>query len=62
MNTLKNFGTKVVFSMIAAGLAAGAAFAGPGLIREWGLKGPELGILLATPNALILYSTAGDRA
>ncbi len=25
-----------------------AAFAGPGLIREWGLKGPELGILLSS--------------
>ncbi len=30
MNALRNFGTKVVFSMIAAGLAAGAAFAGTG--------------------------------
>lgn len=30
MNAFKNFGTKVVFSMIAAGLAAGAAFAGTG--------------------------------
>ena len=30
MNTLKNFGTKVVFSMIAAGLAVGAAFAATG--------------------------------
>ena len=30
MNTFKNFGTKVVFSMIAAGLAAGAAFAATG--------------------------------
>jgi MFS transporter, AAHS family, 4-hydroxybenzoate transporter len=25
-----------------------AAFAGPGLIKEWGLKGPELGILLSS--------------
>jgi MFS transporter, AAHS family, 4-hydroxybenzoate transporter len=25
-----------------------AAFAGPGLIREWGLRGPELGILLSS--------------
>ncbi len=25
-----------------------AAFAGPGLIREWGLKGPELGVLLSS--------------
>jgi hypothetical protein len=30
MNTLKNFGTKVVFSMIATGLVAGAAFATTG--------------------------------
>lgn len=30
MNTFRNFGTKVVFSMIAAGLAAGAAFAAAG--------------------------------
>lgn len=30
MNAFKNFGTKVVFSMIAAGLAAGAAFAASG--------------------------------
>jgi hypothetical protein len=30
MNALKSFGTKVVFSMIAAGLAAGAAFAATG--------------------------------
>ena len=30
MNAFKNFGTKVVFSMIAAGLVAGAAFAGTG--------------------------------
>ena len=25
-----------------------AAFAGPGLIREWGLRGPELGVLLSS--------------
>jgi AAHS family 4-hydroxybenzoate transporter-like MFS transporter len=25
-----------------------AAFAGPGLIKEWGLKGPELGVLLSS--------------
>src|SRR3984885_13836358 len=25
-----------------------AAFAGPGLIKEWGLRGPELGILLSS--------------
>ncbi len=30
MNTLKNFGTKIVFSMIASGLAVGAAFAASG--------------------------------
>jgi hypothetical protein len=30
MNSLKNFGTKVVFSMIAAGLIAGAALAASG--------------------------------
>jgi hypothetical protein len=30
MNSLKNFGTKVVFSMIATGLVAGAAFAASG--------------------------------
>jgi hypothetical protein len=30
MNAHRNFATKVVFSMIAAGLAAGAAFAGTG--------------------------------
>ena len=30
MNALTNFGTKVVFSMIAAGLVAGAAFAASG--------------------------------
>ncbi len=30
MNSLKNFGTKVVFSMIASGLAVGAAFAASG--------------------------------
>ena len=30
MNALTNFGTKVVFSMIAAGLIAGAAFAASG--------------------------------
>lgn len=28
-----------------------AAFAGPGLIREWGLKGPELGVLLSSSLA-----------
>ena len=30
MNSLKNFGTKVVFTMIASGLAVGAAFAASG--------------------------------
>lgn len=30
MNAFKNFGTKVVFSIVAAGLAAGAAFAASG--------------------------------
>jgi hypothetical protein len=30
MNSLENFGTKVVFSMIATGLVAGAAFAASG--------------------------------
>jgi hypothetical protein len=30
MNTLRNFGTKVVFSMIDTGLVAGAAFAASG--------------------------------
>jgi len=28
-----------------------AAFAGPGLIKEWGLRGPELGILLSSSLA-----------
>ncbi len=28
-----------------------AAFAGPGLIREWGLRGPELGVLLSSSLA-----------
>ena len=28
-----------------------AAFAGPGLIKEWGLRGPELGVLLASSIA-----------
>ena len=28
-----------------------AAFAGPGLIKEWGLKGPELGVLLSSSLA-----------
>ena len=30
MNAFRNFGTKVVFSIVAAGLAAGAAFAASG--------------------------------
>ncbi|MGB6891747.1 MAG: MFS transporter, partial [Xanthobacteraceae bacterium] len=28
-----------------------AAFAGPGLIKEWGLRGPELGVLLSSSLA-----------
>ena len=28
-----------------------AAFAGPGLISEWGLRGPELGVLLSSSLA-----------
>jgi len=32
-----------------------AAFAGPGLIREWGLKGPELGVLLSSSLAAGLF-------
>ncbi|MGB6535407.1 MAG: MFS transporter [Xanthobacteraceae bacterium] len=32
-----------------------AAFAGPGLIKEWGLRGPELGILLSSSLAAGLF-------
>jgi len=32
-----------------------AAFAGPGLIREWGLRGPELGVLLSSSLAAGLF-------
>jgi MFS transporter, AAHS family, 4-hydroxybenzoate transporter len=38
--------------MMTDGYDLGAvAFAGPGLIREWGLRGPELGILLSSSLA-----------
>ncbi len=32
-----------------------AAFAGPGLIKEWGLRGPELGVLLSSSLAAGLF-------
>jgi AAHS family 4-hydroxybenzoate transporter-like MFS transporter len=32
-----------------------AAFAGPGLIKEWGLRGPQLGILLSSSLAAGLF-------
>jgi MFS transporter, AAHS family, 4-hydroxybenzoate transporter len=32
-----------------------AAFAGPGLIKEWGLRGPDLGILLSSSLAAGLF-------
>src|SRR3954453_4717234 len=35
-----------------------AAFAGPGLIKEWGLHGPELGVLLSSSLAAGLFGPA----
>src|SRR5271170_8524018 len=38
--------------MMTEGFDLGAAaFAGPGLIKEWGLRGPELGVLLSSSLA-----------
>ena len=39
--------TFIVMTMDGYDLGA-AAFAGPGLIKEWGLRGPDLGILLSS--------------
>jgi glucose/arabinose dehydrogenase len=62
MNTLKNFGTKVVFSMIAAGLAAGAAFAATGTTLTINL--PEAatvnGSALASGQYTVTESSMGD--
>jgi hypothetical protein len=49
MNALTNFGTKVVFSMIAAGLAAGAAFAASGSTLTINL--PEAATVNGSPLA-----------
>ena len=60
------------FSMVAAMLALYVVFdgfdlgatasAGPGLIREWGLKGPELGVLLSETSLDLVLAQLDTRA